>query len=74
MTTDMRKLINLFCTAHKDKDIPLKLVPGIGSLILADARFFGIPTEVLVERARRKLKTAPADRAIAIAIIQGVSQ
>jgi len=71
MDVELKTLIKKFCAAPTMADTPLRLKPGLAPLILKDKRFFDIPTEDLVARAQKKLRSTPADRAIAIAVIQG---
>jgi hypothetical protein len=60
MDMELKGLIKKFCAAPTMADIPLRLKPGLA------------PTEDLVARAQKKLRSTPADRATAIAVIQGV--
>ena len=61
-----------FCGAPVAPEIPLRLKSGLAPLILADKRYLGVPTEDLVGRARKRLKSTPADRAVAIAVLEGI--
>ena len=70
----LTKTFRKYCGLPEPEDIPLRLVKGLAPLILSDPRFQHIPTETLIEMARKKLKSTPADRATAIAILEGVGQ
>jgi hypothetical protein len=70
-TMSLLEKFSKFCGVPVAPEVPLRLRPGLAPLILADKRYLGVPTEDLVGRARKRLKSTPADRAVAIAILQG---
>ena len=70
ITTSLRKRLGL-CDLPTDIDRPLKLKPGTAQVLLADDMYEGVPTEDLISYAQQRLKSTPADRATAIAILRG---
>lgn len=60
-----------FCDLPSDPDLPLRLKEGVAKIMLADEIYHGVPTEDLIAYARTRLKSTPADRAVAIAVLRG---
>ena len=68
MSTDSL-LRKLFCEVPAEPDYPLKLKRGVAEIILKAEAYAGISTEDLVSAAQQRVKSCPADRAVAIALL-----